>query len=246
MARVAVGRRVGPDLRESFLQVREALARAVWSLTPRRPLWSPTNRLREPRPRLLGETIAVVTRQDLGVDVQWDCGETRGGHLSACHVAAPLSGPGGPPESVRSSSKPFMGHKRVAWRTATCRACVLRPWLPCAAGRRGGGRPSWSSSSMAAWWLMPRRLGRGVGAWWARACEIGPAVAVMPLVRVKGGVLCELSLFSPLVLIGNHVPKGGGPPWETCLGQKLWLTFSTLALILFWRGWRSTAQTLQA
>ena len=75
MVLVAVGRRVGPDLRESFLQVREALARAGMVLNPKKTVVvcnGPVARASVTaawRNRSLPQL--VFTTRDLGVDVQW-------------------------------------------------------------------------------------------------------------------------------------------------------------------------------
>ena len=209
MILVAVGRRVGPDLRETFLQAREAFARAGMVLNPKKTVVvtngpvaraSVTAAWRNPPSLFL----------PLGI-WGWMFSGDRGGTRSSRAGWAPFRLPWWScalwiwwsPKKLSSlrpfTPWPFKGRRWVAWRTATSKICVLRPGLPLA------------EASLRRVAELELVVHGGLVA--------DPQVAVDQLRAWRGSragsFASSLSLFLPLVLIGSLVAEGGGPPWET-------------------------------
>ena len=148
---------MGPDLRESFLQVQAALASARMVLNPKKTAVVPQ--------------LAFTTR-DSGVDVQWGPWRnpvqqgrvgtfqraTRLAVFQKAFTIKPL------PMALYGAQMSGMADRHLQSSRVAVQAAL---------GSGASWRPSWSSLSVAAWWLIPR------SPWTRRCCVRGP-------VRVEG------------------------------------------------------------
>ena len=162
--------------------------------------------------------------RDLGVYVQWEAwrNPVQQGRLGTFQQALlKLRSLGlAPPERLHHS-KPFTPWLCVG---PTCKLCVLRPDLPLAVGRRGGGWRSWSLPFMSGWWRITSRW-LLIRRCCVPGCDRGTQWPPEPAKwrnAVRPGLLCNLS---------------ASQAWQSVFGTLAWpeATSSKPALILFWR-----------